>query len=347
METSARARVEPAAATQGCAPAFERRAFLRSGAAALACTQGLRSASAQAWPAGPVTVVLPLQVGSASDIAVRTTTERLSKRLGVSFLVENAVGGAGMVGLERIARSAPDGQTLAALNNSIMTILPHLKPGRLKLDPLKDFAPIIGIANIPTFLGVRKDSPIRSVKDLVAAAKQDPGKLMYSSGGVGSPQHLSTEMLMSFADIKLLHVPYKGASQAALAVASGEVDLMMIALSLAQPYLPDARVRLIGYGGLERHPQFRDIPTLAEEGVSGYEYASWIGLFAPTRTPQAVLETLRTTAGQIVGDEGLQQTLVRGGLDPWPKSPVELDRIVHADHARWGKIIESAQIPKG
>jgi tripartite-type tricarboxylate transporter receptor subunit TctC len=323
---------------------MNRRDLLSSGTAAL--LGGLYSAPAlaQKYPAGPVNIVLPLQAGSASDVAVRHMAERLATRLGQGFVVENVAAAAGLVGLEKIARAKPDGQTVAALNNSIMTILPHLQAKNMKVDTRKDFVPVAGIANIPTFFAVPANSPIRNIQDLIKLAKSEPKRINYSSGGVGSPQHLATEMFTAYTGAQLTHVPYRGASQAALAVATGEVQLMSMALSLAQPFLQDNRVRLIGYCGTDRHAQFRDIPTLQEQGVRDYDYSSWVALFLHKDVPADVLAALRREAQAISEDKDFQQQLIRSGLEPWPRTAAQLGPLVEGDFQRWKKIIQDANI---
>ncbi len=321
---------------------LQRRVFLGTGAAGLAASLGL-PAWAQKYPDGPVTIVLPLQAGSASDVAVRQLAERLGARLGAGFAVENVAAAAGLVGLERLARARPDGRTVAALNNSIMTILPHLQARNMKSEPRRDFVPVGGIANIPTFFAVPANSPFKDVQDLVRAAKAGE-RITYASGGVGSPQHLATEMFNAYAGVKLVHVPYRGASQATLATASGEVQLMSMALSLAQPFLQDKRVRLIGFCGTERHPQHRDIPTLQEQGVRNYDYSSWIALFLHREAPAEAIETLRRETQAITADADFQAQLARAGLDPWPRGHSELTRIIDEDFVRWQRIIQEANI---
>ena len=322
---------------------MHRRHLVLSGAAWVAA--GLAGpARAQTYPAGPITVVLPLQAGSASDAAVRQLAERMAPKIGAPMVVENVTGAAGLLGLDRFAKARADGQTIAALNNSIVAILPHLQPGKMKLDTRRDVVPIAGIANIPTFLAVKKDSPFKSVKDVVAFARKNPEKLMYSSGGIGSPQHLATEMFAAYTGIKLLHVPYKGASQAALGLAAGEVDVMTIALSLALPFLPERRVELIGYCGPRRHPQFGELPTLQEQGVKDYDYSSWIALFAPKDTPAGVVEALRRHALAAAADRTLHTQLIRTGMEPWERDPMQLRRALEEDYLRWEKVIKSANI---
>lgn len=323
---------------------MERRDILRASVAALGAALGGGPAFSQKYPAGTVSIVLPLQAGSASDVAVRHMAERLAQRFGAGFVVENVAAAAGVVGLERLARARPDGQTLAALNNSITTILPHLQPQNVKVDTRKDFLPIVGIANIPTFFAVPKASPIRTVGDLVERARKEPDRITYASGGVGSPQHLATEMFKSYTATKLVHVPYRGASQAALAVASGEIDVMAMALPLAQPFLPEGRVRFIGFCGSERHPQFREVPTLQEQGVARYDYSSWIGLFLHKEAVPEVLAVLRRESDAIVNDPAFQAQITRSGMDPWPRNAEQLTRIVAEDYLKWQKIIREANI---
>lgn len=321
-----------------------RRDFIRAAMAAGGSAVLPMPAFSQTYPAGPVTVVLPLQVGSASDAAVRVATTALSTRMHASFVVENLASAAGVVGMERVSRAAPDGQTLGAFNNSIVTILPHLQPDHVKFDTRTEFVPIAGIANIPTFFAVSSKSSIKNIQDLIAQARQRPDKIVYSSGGVGSPQHLATEMFKAYTGAKLFHVPYRGATQAALALATGEVEMMSMALSLAQPYLPDGRVRLIGYCGLERLPQFPGIPTLDEQGVPGYEYSSWVGLFVQKNVPASIVAALRPPADAVVNDPEVQAQLVRSGLIAWPRTAEQLAKIVKDDYAKWEKIVREAHI---
>jgi tripartite-type tricarboxylate transporter receptor subunit TctC len=322
---------------------MKRRTLLGAGATGLLGAWGSAQAQTGKFPDGPVTVVLPLQAGSASDVGVRHMTERLAQRMGVAFPVENVAAAAGLVGLERLARARPDGRTIAALNNSIVTILPHLQAAKMKGEPRRDYVPIAGVANIPTFFAVPANSPITNIKDLVQRARS--GRITYASGGIGSPQHLATEMFKAYTGAPLEHVPYRGASQAALAVASGEVNVMSMALSLAQPFLPEQRVRLIGYCGTERHGQFRDLPTLQEQGVKNYDYSSWVALFLHKDAPADVLEVLRTQAQAVANDREFHVQLLRSGLDPWPRTPQQLARVVDEDFLRWKKIIQDANIP--
>jgi tripartite-type tricarboxylate transporter receptor subunit TctC len=225
-----------------------------------------------------------------------------------------------------------------------LTILPHLQPQNVKVNTLTEFEPIAGIANIPTFFAVPSTSSIKTIDDLIVQTRKEPDRIHYASGGIGSPQHLAGEMFNAYANVKLIHVPYRGASQATLAVASGEVQVMPMALSLAKPFLADKRIRLIGYCGSERHPQYPAIATLIEQGVKSYDYSSWIALFAQKGIPAAALTELRKQTAAVVNDSVIQEKMVKAGLDPWPKTPEQLSKVMQADYTKWQKIIKDANI---
>jgi tripartite-type tricarboxylate transporter receptor subunit TctC len=297
-----------------------------------------------AYPEKAVQIVLPLQVGSASDIAVRVVAERVGEALKQPLVVENVTGAAGMIGAERVAKARADGYTLAALNNSILTILPNIQRERVKFNPFDDFVPIHGLATIPTLLGVHESVPARSVKELVALAKSKPGELNYATGGPGSPQHLAGEMFMSMAGIRMTQVPYKGATAAAAGLAGGQTHVMFIAHSLALPYLPTGKVRAVAFAGGKRSAAFPELPTVAEAGVPGYDYSSWIALFAPKGTPQPVLAKLRTEVRRALAAPGMKERLEKSGLELWATSPDELSAVMREDNARWMRVVREANI---
>jgi tripartite-type tricarboxylate transporter receptor subunit TctC len=314
---------------------------LACAALAAACVAPLAVAQ-EAYPTRPIQVILPLQVGSASDIAVRDVAERLTEIFGQNVVVENVTGAGGLIGANRLAAARPDGYTLAAMNNSILTILPHIKRKEVKFDSFADYVPVRGIASIPTFLGVPKDLPVANVKELVALAKAQPGALNYSTGGPGSPQHLATEMFMEMAGVKLTHVPYKGATAATADLAAGRVQVMFVAHSLALPYLPNERIKLIAFAGGERSKAFPNIPTVAESGVPGYDYASWVALFALKGTPPEVVAKLRDAAAKAMATPGLADRLAKSGLEIWDTPADVLTKVIREDWARWEKVVKAA-----
>ncbi len=317
-----------------------------AGLAALPLAPGAM-AHAQApgdFPNRPVTVIMPLQAGSASDIAVRLLLERITERAGHRFVVENVAAAAGMVGAARVAGAPPDGYTLAALNNSILTILPNVQRRPVGFDPFGSFVPISGIAKIPTFLGVHKDVPVKTLPDLLALAKAKPDAINYASGGAGSPQHLATEMFMAMTGAKLTQVPYRGATAAAADLAGGHVQMMFIAHSLAIPFLDNGSIRLIAFGGSERHPAFPAIPTIAEQGYPEFDYSSWIALFALKGTPEPIVAKLRAEAAGAVGVPALKERLEKAGLAHWPTPPDGVVQAMKDDDQRWKAVVRDANI---
>jgi tripartite-type tricarboxylate transporter receptor subunit TctC len=297
---------------------------------------------AQQYPEKPIQVVLPLQVGSASDIAVRVFAERLGEGLKQPLVVENVTGAAGLIGADRLAKSKPDGYTLAALNNSILTILPNIQRERAKFNPFEDFVPIHGIATIPTLLAVHESVSAKSVRELIAMAKAKPDELNYATGGPGSPQHLAGEMFMAMAGVRMTQLPYKGATAAAAGLAGGQAHVMFIAHSLALPFLPSGKVRPIAFAGGKRSAAFPDLPTVAEAGVPGYDYSSWIALFAPKGTPAPVLSRLRGESARVL--PAIQERLEKSGLELWPIPASELPKVIKEDHARWARVVRDANI---
>lgn len=312
--------------------------------AALAASRALPAGAQAPWPSRPVNVIMPLQAGSASDIAVRILTDRLGETLGQRLTVENLTGAAGLIGAERAARATPDGYTLAALNNSILTILPNVQRRQLGFDPFGDFVPISGVATIPTFLGVHKDVPARNVQELVALASARNGELNYASGGTGSPQHLATEMFMAMANVRMTEIAYRGATAAATDLAAGHVQVMFIAQTLALPFMDTGQIRFLGFAGPERHPGYPDVPTVAEQGVAGYDYSSWIALFAPKGTPDAAVARLRRECATALAEAPVQERLVKAGLAPWYRSPEALRQVMAEDDARWKAVVRTSEI---
>jgi len=323
---------------------FSRRDFLGTGAAALAAGLPARASWAQGkYPSRAIQIICPLQAASPSDVALRAVCEKMSTSLGVGMPIENQPGAAGLIGTERVARATPDGYLLGALNNSIMTMLPHMY-AKVPYDPFKSFEPISMLASIPTLLIVHADVPVKNVKELVEYSKANAGKLNYSTGGAGSPQHLAMEMFKSMTGANLTHVPYKGATQATMDVVAGQVQAMFIGVALALPFIKAGKVRALGMAGATRTALMPDLPTIAEQGVSGYDYASWVALYAPAGTPKEVVTVLSTEAKKALADKGLRERLLAGGLDPVGGTPEELVRQTREDYARMGKVIKDAGV---
>lgn len=319
-----------------------RRQFITA-AAAFSALPGRDLWAQGKYPSRPIQIICPLQAASPSDVALRAVCEKMSPSLGVGMPIENAPGAAGLIGTERVARATPDGYLLGAFNNSIMTMLPHMY-AKVPYDPFKSFEPISLLASIPTLLIVHADVPVKNVKELVEYSKANPGKLNYSTGGAGSPQHLAMEMFKSMTGANLVHVPYKGATQATMDTVAGQTQAMFIGVALALPFIKAGKVRALGMAGATRTALMPDLPTIAEQGVTGYDYASWIALYAPAGTPKEIVGTLVTETKKAMGDKGLRERLLAGGLDPLGTTPEELLKQTREDYARMGKVIKEAGV---
>jgi tripartite-type tricarboxylate transporter receptor subunit TctC len=288
---------------------------------------------------------VPLQAGSASDVAVRLFVDQLGDKLGQRLTVENVTGGAGAIGAGRAASAEPDGHTIAALNGTLLTVLPHIQRSKnLAYDPFGSFIPIAGVATIPTFVGVHRDVPAKTVPELIALARARGGQLLFGSGGNGSPQHLAAEMFMVLTGTRMTHVPYRGATAAATDLAGGHVQAMFIAHTLAIPFLPNDQIRYIGFCGTERHPEYPNVPTVAEQGVAGFEYSGWTALFAVRNTPDGAVQRLRTASLSIVADQGFADRLARSGLASWPKDPASVTDTMRRDDVRWKEVVEKGGV---
>jgi tripartite-type tricarboxylate transporter receptor subunit TctC len=290
-------------------------------------------AAQPAWPARPITVIVPLAAGSAADVSLRVLTERLSSVLKQPFVVENLPGAAGLPGTARAARAVPDGHTLALLNSSIMTTL-----------PLKSFAPITTVVSIPTVLVVHPSLPVKTVKELVALAKARPDQLLYSSGGVGSPQHLSMAMLGSMAGIRMTHVAYKGAVPATTDLVGGHVQLMFNGLATPLPHIRSGKLRALAMAGARRSDLLPELPTVQEAGVAGYEYEQWAGLFAPAGTPPEIVARLNAESARILKLPEVREKLSQLGLEAQGGSADDLARAVRSELPRMAEIIRQVGI---
>jgi tripartite-type tricarboxylate transporter receptor subunit TctC len=310
----------------------------------LALLGGAALASAQsAYPAKPIHMVVPLAAGSAVDNAMRIVTQRMAENLGQGIVVDNQPGAAGLIGAERVAKSAPDGYTIGGFNDSIMTMLPNLYP-KLPWDILRDFEPVSLVATVEWGLVTTNDSPYRTAADLIAAAKAEPGKINYGSGGNGSPQHVAMELFASTAGISLTHVPYKGATQAAVGVAAGEVPVAFQGLATVAGLVKGGKLRLIGVTTARRLPQFADVPTVSESGLPGFEFNSWGTVLAPAGTSKEIVARLNAEIVKALAAPDVRDKLIAQGLTPRGSSPEELRQATREQLARYATLMKQAGI---
>jgi tripartite-type tricarboxylate transporter receptor subunit TctC len=291
------------------------------------------------WPARPVKIIVPLAAGSAVDNGIRIVAQKLSENLKQGFVIENQPGAAGLIGAANVAKAAPDGYTFGGFNDSIMTMLPNIQP-KMPWDILKDFEPVSLIATVEWGLVVNADAPQHSAADLIATAKQAPGKINYSSGGNGSPQHIAMALFASQAGVQMTHVPYKGATQAAMGVAGNEVLTAFQGIATVNSLIKSGKVRLIGVTTPRRMPQFADVPTVSESGLPGFEFNSWATLMAPAGTPQPIVHAMAAAVQKVLADPEVREKLIAQGLTPRGTTPEELGTATRAQLAKYGALIK-------
>ena len=296
-----------------------------------------------AYPNKPIRMIVPLAAGSAVDNAARIVAQKMGQNMGQAIVIENQPGAAGLIGAGNVAKAAPDGYTIGGFNDSIMTMLPNLQP-KMPWDILKDFEPVSLVATVEWGLVVGADAPQRSAADLIASARRTPGQLNYGSGGNGSPQHIAMALFASQAGVSMTHVPYKGATQAALGVAGNEVQAAFQGIATVNSLMRAGKVRLIGVTTPRRLPQFADVPTVSESGLSGFEFNSWFALMAPVGTPKAIVHTLQSEVSKALDDPEVREKLIAQGLTPRGTSPDELAKAMRAQLARYGVLIKQAGI---
>ena len=296
-----------------------------------------------AYPAKPIHMVIPLAAGSAVDNAMRILTERMSTNLGQGIVIENQPGAAGLIGAERVAKAAPDGYTIGGFNDSIMTMLPNLY-AKLSWDILKDFEPVSLVATVEWGLVASSESPYRSAADLIAAAKADPRRINYGSGGNGSPQHVAMELFASTAGISLTHVPYKGATQAAVGVAAAEVQVAFQGLATVSGLAKSGKLRIIGVTTAQRLPQFPDVPTVSESGLPGFEFNSWATVVAPAGTPRDIVARLNAEIVKALAAPDVREKLLAQGLTPRGSTAEELRQATREQLARYATLMKQAGI---
>jgi tripartite-type tricarboxylate transporter receptor subunit TctC len=308
----------------------------------LALTPLLAGAQA-AYPNRPILMIIPLAAGSAVDAAARIVTQKMSANIGQQIIIENQPGAAGLIGAERVARAAPDGYTLGGFNDSIMTMLPNLYP-KMTWDILKDFEPVSLVATVEWGLVAGNDAPYRSAADLIAAGKASPGKIFYASGGNGSPQHIAMALFASAAGVTMTHVPYKGATQAAIDVAGGQVPVAFQGLATVSALLKGNKLRLIGVTTHDRLPQFPDVPTVSESGLPGFEFNSWFAVMAPAGTPRDIVARFNSEIVRALADPAVRSQLIDQGLTPRGSSAEELGSATRDQLAKYARLIKQAGI---
>jgi tripartite-type tricarboxylate transporter receptor subunit TctC len=294
------------------------------------------------YPDRIIKIVVPFAPGGGTDVIARTLAQEMAGNLGVSVVIENKPGAGTIIGTQAVAVSEPDGYTLLmgtfshAVNASLNSRLPY--------DPHRDFAPVALVARSFNLVVVNPKSPIKSIADLIAAAKADPEKLSYGTFGTGTSAHLAGELFKDMAKVNLTTVPYKGAAPAITDLIGGQIQVMFTTVASAAALVEAGQLRALAVTSAERSPAFPQLPTVSEAGVPGYAAESWYGLFAPAKTPPDIVDRLNKSAALAVQSEAFKKLGVNEGLVMIAAPPQELDRYLRGEEARWRKVIEDAGI---
>ena len=317
--------------------------LLRSLAPVLALLLNSGAVAQTSYPDHPVKMIVPLAAASAVDVAARIVTQKMADNMGQQIVIINQAGASGLIGAEQVARAAPDGYTIGGFNDSVMTMVPNLH-SQMPWDILKDFEPVSLVATVEWGLVAGNQTSFKSAADLIAAAKAAPGKINYSSGGPGSPQHLAMAIFASAAGISLTHVPYKGATQAATDIASGQIPVGFQGIGTVAGLVRGGKLRLIGVTTEKRLPQFPDVPTVSESGLPGFFFNSWFTILAPAGTPKDIVARLNTEVIKALGDGEVRHKLEDLGFSVRGTSPQELGDLTRAQLAKYARVIKEMGI---
>lgn len=317
---------------------------LCSAVAAFALAMPFATAGAQQYPTKPIRLVLPFSAGAPSDIVGRMIGQKLGDQMGQSLVPDNRPGAGGSLGLSLVARAPADGYTLILTSPAIA--LTPLLYSKLSYDSLKDFMPVARLAAIENVMLVHPSVPAKSLKEFIALARANPGKLNYGSGGPGTTNHLANELLRSLEKLNMVHVPYKGATLATVALMGGEVDEVIVSVASALPLIKTGRVRPIAVLSEKRVPTLPNVPTSKEAGYPDFRMSIWYGMLAPAGTPREIVMHLYRELTKAYADPALLKQMAGAGVEPWLGTPEEMGRLIRSEMSRYAKVIESAGIKK-
>jgi tripartite-type tricarboxylate transporter receptor subunit TctC len=295
------------------------------------------------YPNRTVKIIVPFAPGGSTDVVARILADRLGAELRQAFVVENKPGAGGNIGADAVAKANPDGYTLLMGTTGVLAINKYLYKD-MSFDPDRDLAPVSYTSLITNILVVNPQVPARTVSDLVRLAKAEPGRLTFASSGAGSSTHLSAELFKSMAGVDILHVPYKGSSQALTDVMAGQVTMLFDNAPSSMPFIEQNRLRAIAVTSTKRLPNLPDVPTIDEAGVKGYESLSWSGIVAPAATPRRVIDKLNAAIEKILRDPDVKQKFAGLGVEPVGGPPEAFTRHIRAESEKWGRVVKAANI---
>lgn len=321
-----------------------KRNFLKS-LLALSCGLALLApvAQAQSYPTKPIRLIVPFPPGGGNDVIARVIAQKLGERLGQQVIVDNRAGANGIVGLQALMQSPPDGYTLAVGAAGPLAVNPSLYD-KLPYDPLKDFSPITNMVNYPLLLVVHPSVPVKTTQDLINLAKAKPKQLYFASPGSGNSGHLAGELLNSMANVQTVHVPYKGQGPALSDLISGQVQMLYSSIPSVLPQVKSGQLNALAVGSAKRVPSLPDIPTISESGVPGYEAYSWVGMVAPAKTPKDIVNRLNREIVDILKQKDVSEKLNQQGALPVGDSPEQFGAYIKTEIEKWGAVVRAANI---
>ncbi|MDH0371074.1 tripartite tricarboxylate transporter substrate binding protein [Comamonas aquatica] len=321
---------------------FTRRTGLKTLAAATLAVAGMGSAlAADAYPDKPLTMIVPFSAGGTTDILARIVGQALGQELGQTIIIENKPGAGGNIGAQQASRAKADGYTLFmgtvgthAINQALYKKLPY--------DPVKDFAPLSRVANVPNLLVAHPSRPYKTVQEMIAYAKKHPGEVTYGSPGSGASPHVSGALFQSMTGAEMTHVPYKGSAPAISDLLGNQIAVMFDNMPSAIQHVRSGKLRPIAVTTAKRSPELPDVPTIAEAGVPGYEATSWFGLWAVAGTPAPILDQLHTALAKVLKDPGVSKKIADQGGEVVIETPAQFDAFIKTEAAKWGKVVKES-----
>ncbi len=321
-----------------------RKFFVFAGCVAICATGSAKAAMGAAgsnYPSKPIRIVVPFTPGGSNDLVGRVLSQKFHETWGQPVIIDNRPGGGSTIGIDLVVRAAPDGYTLLTTSGGIAI---NVSLYKLPFNPITDLSPVILLAQMPYLMAVHPAVPAKSAKELIALAKAQPGKLIFSSSGAGTSAHLAMEMFRHMSQIDLLHVPYKGGNPAVTAVIGGEVQGTFNVITGVLPYARSGKLRALAVSSAKRADVAPDIPTIAESGVPGYEVIAWYNVFAPARTPRPVIDKLNTEINRMLKAADVRERFQALGVAPLGSTPEELGKYLEFEVNRWAKLIKETGV---
>lgn len=322
---------------------FRRNCLRLLSAAALLSVLGLALAQSDNYPSKPIRLIVPASPGGAADFFARIVGPKLGEALGQSIVIENRSGASGTIAADITAKSAGDGYTVLIGQSTSMAVAPHMYT-KLAYDTLRDLKPVTMVAEVPNILVVHQSVAARNVQELIALAKAKPGALNYGSSGKGAPTHLAGELFEIATGAEITHIPYRGAGPSVNALLAGEIQLMFAPMVAVLPHVQSGRLRALALTSASRSAAVPDVPTLAESGLKDFDVSSWFGFFVSSSTPAAIVDRLQRETAKVLKDPGVLERLAKEGATPGGNTSAAFTSYVHAEYAKYGRLVKEKNI---